>query len=115
MSAANATLLNPLADRDFDTKLNRVATLVTQGANELATYSDWGLNVLTPDNLAAGLLIVYEGTTSRPMTQVEMDRYRLYFAQVGDIARHWTESSPPATGLVLPWLPTGLVAPFSIL
>lgn len=107
MSAANATLLTPVSDRDFDLKLNRTATLVISGAHELTTYADWALNCLTPDNLAAGLLVVLGGPEARPMTAEEMEQYRFFFAQVGDIAAKWTGGSPPPTGLVLPWLPSG--------
>jgi hypothetical protein len=105
MSAA--TLLTPVSDRDFDTMLNRVATIVTGDSHTLTTYADYALNVLTPDNLEAGLLVVLGGPEARPMTQEEMDQFRFFFGQVADIAARWTGGSPPATGLVLPWLPAG--------
>ena len=52
-------------------------------------------------------MIVLGGPEARPMTQEEMDQFRFFFGQVADIAARWTGGSPPATGLVLPWLPAG--------
>lgn len=102
-----ATLLQPVSDRDLDAKLQDTATRVTRDSQLLATYAEWALNILIPANLDAGLLVVLGGPEARPMTPEEMDTYRLFFSQVADIARRWTEGNPPATGLVLPWLPAG--------
>lgn len=116
MSGGTPTLLSPLSDREFDQRLNRVAVLVTSAARDLTTISEWALNVLIPDNLAADLLLVYDPHDPaavdghRPMTAAEMDNYRFFFSQVGDIAGRWTGGSPPATGLVLPWLPASGVS-----
>lgn len=120
----SATLLSPLSDQDFDRRLNHVAQAVTRYAAEFTGMADWALNVLTEENRAANLLLVYDPTQAtglappatplppgyRAMTADELAQYRLYFGQVGDIARRWTEGSPPATGLVYPWIPAAMLA-----
>jgi len=103
MSANPPTLLAPVSDHDLDADLGRVASAVMDESTMIAQVSNWALQILTPENLAAGLLIVLGGPEPRPMTQEEFDTYRLFFGQADAIARMWTEGSPPATGLVQPW------------
>jgi hypothetical protein len=102
----SATLLSPVSSQDLDADLARAAALVVEGVTILAGMSDWGAQALTDANLAGGMLVVLGGATPRPMTTEEFARYQLYLAQVGDIARKWSEGSPPATGIVAPWLMT---------
>lgn len=106
MSVNPPTLLSTVSNQDFDNDLARAAALVMEGVTILGDMSAWGAQVLTADNLAGGMLIVLGGPEPRRMTQAEFDTYALYLAQVGDIARRWSEGSPPATGIVAPWLMT---------
>jgi len=98
------TLLSPLSDQDMDTSLARAADAVVRAATLLTEMATYYQNMLTQDNLDGGMLVALGGPEPRPLTQEEFDQYALYFAQVGDIARRWTEGNPPATGLVQPWL-----------
>lgn len=103
MSATPPTLTSPVSDFDLDRDLAKVADLVMDGSTVIAQMATWALNVLTPENLAGGMLVVLGGPEARPLTQEEFDQYRLFFGQADSIARMWTEGSPPAVGLVQPW------------
>jgi len=98
-----ATLLSPVSTLDLDSDLASAADTVMRGLTQLREMSEWAGQALTQDNLDGGMLIVLGGTTPRPLTPEELSRYQLYFAQVGDIARYWSDASPPADGIVAPW------------
>ena len=99
-----STLLTPVTTQDLDDDLAKAAQVVTEGAVLLSEMANWALNILIPENLDDDMLIVLGGAEPRLLTQEEMDKYRLYFGQVGMIAALLAEGNPPATGLVLPWL-----------
>ncbi len=106
MSGNPPTLTQPVSAQDFDADLARVAALVIGDTRLLQEMADWALNILTTDNLAGGMLVRLGGAGTVPLTQAEYDQYRLFFAQVQDIAQRWSAGSTPATGLVQPWLRT---------
>lgn len=98
-----ATLLSPLSSQDMDAALAQAADTVMRGLTQLREMSGYYGTALTQDNLDGGMLVVLGGPEPRPLTAEELARYQLYFAQVGDIARYWSEASPPADGIVAPW------------
>jgi hypothetical protein len=99
-----ASLLAPLSTQDMQASLAQAGDAVIRSSTLLADMAAYHLNMLTQDNLDGGMLLVLGGPEPRPMTTEEFDQYRLYFGQMDAIARMWTEGSPPAVGLVQPWL-----------
>ena len=112
MSALPHSLTVPLSAADMNASLAKAAQIVTDGANVLTEMSEYYGQMLTEENRLAGYLVTGGGqdiatgaTIVRALTPDELSRFQLYFAQVGDIARMWTNATPPATGIVTPWMP----------
>lgn len=106
MSANPPTLTSPLSNQDCDASLAAAGKSVMDASTLYTQMSEYYQNMLTDDNLAGGMLISLGGAGTVPMTQAQLDQYRLFFNQLADIARLLTTGSPPPTGIVQPWLIT---------
>lgn len=100
------TLLTPVNDQQLNGGLARVASTVTGGVTQLREQAAYWLAVLSEDNLEAGLIVRLGGPDVTPLTQAEMDQYRVYWQQVDLIAGLWDEAQgfDPAVVICRPWL-----------
>ena len=97
------SLTAPLSNQDADRAFAGVADAILGAATLLRQTCDFWYAAITPDNLAAGMLLHLGGPDAQPWTQEEYDRYLLFVGQTNDILQILTTGSPPPTGIVQPW------------